>query len=69
MTKAENKWRQLGLLTAILTDLFGYTGAGIALGYWLWTRWGAPWWTVLLLATLSLALAFYRVYQRSQREL
>ena len=61
--------RKFGLLGVIVGDLIGYTAAGIGLGALAWLKWGAPWWVLLLSSTLGLGLAFYRVYQISQKEL
>jgi hypothetical protein len=67
--KDDNKLRKLGLFTVIVGDLMGYTGAGIGIGYLAWTKWGAPWWVLLLTSVAGLVLAFYQVYQVSQKEL
>jgi hypothetical protein len=61
--------KKLGLFTVIIGDLMGYTGAGIGIGYFAWTKWGAPWWVLPLTSIAGLSLAFYRVYQIAQREL
>lgn len=63
------KWvRTVGLFSVIVTDLIGYTGAGIGLGYLAWSKWGAPWWVLLLSSMAGLIVAFYRLYQRSGKE-
>jgi len=55
------------MFSVIVTDLVGYTGAGIAVGYFAWKKWGAPWWVLLLCSVAGLVLAMYRVYQVSQK--
>lgn len=68
MEKQNREWvRTLGIFSVIVTDLVGYTGAGVAVGYFAWKKWGAPWWVVLLSSLAGLALAMYRVYQVSQK--
>lgn len=59
--------RNLGLFTVIVSDLIGYTGAGIAIGYIAWDRFHAPWWVLLLTSTAGLVLAMYRMYQFVQK--
>jgi hypothetical protein len=61
--------RKLGLFTIIVSDLVGYTAAGMGLGYFAWTKWGAPWWVLLLSSVGGLSLAFYRIYQVSKKNL
>jgi len=61
--------RQIGLLAIIVSDLVGFVGAGVGIGYLAWTKWGAPWWVLLLSSLVGLTLAFYRIYRVSQREL
>jgi hypothetical protein len=60
--------RNLALFTVIVTDLIAYTGAGIGLGYLAWAKLNAPWWVLLLSSILGLILAFYRLYQVSQKK-
>jgi hypothetical protein len=61
--------KALGLVTVILGYILGITGAGIGLGYYAWIHWGAPSWMMGVSGTVGLILAFYKVYQISQREL
>jgi F0F1-type ATP synthase assembly protein I len=61
--------KKLGLFTIIVSDLMGYTGAGIGIGYLAWTKWGAPWWVLLMTSLAGLGLAFYRLYKISEKEL
>jgi hypothetical protein len=65
----QNGLKKFGLFAVIVGDLMGYTGAGIGLGYLAWNKLGAPWWVLLITTLAGLSLAFYRVYQISQREL
>ncbi len=58
----KNALKSLGLFFVVLTDLVGYTGVGVAIGYYLWAKQGAPWWVLLLTSMLGLGLAFYQVY-------
>lgn len=62
-------FRKLGLFGIILGDLIGFTGAGIALGYLAWTKWGAPGWVVGVTGGVGMAIGFYRIYCLSKREL
>ena len=67
--KTEENWKRgLGLLSVITADLLGYSGAGIALGYWLWKKVGLPWWVLLLFSMVGLGLAFYRLYEVSKKD-
>ncbi len=61
--------KKLGLFSVILGELIGFTGAGIGFGYFAWTKWGAPWWVLLISSLAGLAIAFYRIFQISQKEL
>ncbi len=60
--------RQIGLLTVIVSELIGFTGAGVGLGYLAWSKWNAPWWVLVITSMAGLFLAFYRVYLLSKRE-
>jgi hypothetical protein len=61
--------KKLGLFAVIVGDLLGCTGAGIALGYFAWTKLHAPWWVLLVSTSAGLCLAFYQLYKISQKEL
>ncbi len=66
----ERAWaRKLGLLSVIVVDLVGYSGAGIALGYLATSQLGAPWWVILMTSLAGLSLAIYRLYVIAKREL
>jgi hypothetical protein len=58
--------RDFALFGLIVADLMGYTGAGIALGWGLWKKLGAPSWVLLLTTGAGLVVAMVRVYQRSR---
>lgn len=64
-----NLAKSLGIGMAVLTDLVAFTGIGIAAGYYVWSRWGAPWWVLLLLSLGGLSLSFYRLYLLSKKDL
>jgi F0F1-type ATP synthase assembly protein I len=66
--KQGGQLRQIGLLTVIVSDLIGYTGVGIGIGYLAWSKWNAPWWVLVATSIAGLCLAFYRVYQLTKRE-
>ena len=69
-SKDRRNWAKgLGLFSAITADLIGYTGAGIAVGYWLWKKAGFPWWVLPIFSSAGLALAFYRLYVISKKDL
>ena len=57
--------RDFALFGLIVSDLLGYTGAGIAIGWWLWKKQGFPWWVLLLTSGAGLTGAMMRVYKRS----
>ena len=61
--------RKLGIFAVIVTDLVAYSGIGIALGYFATKKWGAPWWVILVTSGAGMALAFYKIYQLSKKEL
>jgi hypothetical protein len=58
--------KDLALFGLIVGDLLGYTGAGIAIGWWLWKKQGWPSWLLLLTTGLGLFLAMMRIYKRSR---
>jgi hypothetical protein len=68
-SEPESPYRKLGLFGVILGDLVGYSGAGIGLGYFAWSRWGAPWWVLLVSGLLGMTWAFYKIYRLGQKEL
>lgn len=64
-----NTWvRKLGLLSVIVVDLVGYTGAGIGLGYLMWKKLGMPWWVLLLTSLAGLGLAMYHLYRVAEKD-
>ncbi len=60
--------RKVGYFSVIIVDLLGYSGAGVALGYYFWHQWKAPWWVLLLFSTAGLSLAMYKMYLLSQKD-
>jgi F0F1-type ATP synthase assembly protein I len=63
----DNSWvKGLGLYLVALTDLVGFTGAGLALGYFLYAKAGAPAWVMIPLALAGLALASWSIYRAVQ---
>ena len=59
--------RDFALFGLIVSDLLGYTGAGIVIGWWLWKKLGFPFWVILLTSGVGLTGAMMRIYQRSNR--
>lgn len=59
--------KSLGLFSAILADLIGFTGVGIGAGYWAWKKWNAPWWVILVTTLSGLTVAFWRMYLLSMK--
>jgi hypothetical protein len=62
-------WKKLGLFTVIVSELVGFSGAGIGIGYLAWTKLEAPVWVMILSSSAGLGIAFYRVYQISKKVL
>ena len=60
--------RSLGYFSVIVGELVGFTGTGVAVGYFAWAKWGAPWWVLLLTSLAGLTLSMYRLYRMTQRE-
>ena len=59
--------RDLALFSIILGDLIGFTGGGIAIGYWAWKNWAFPWWFLVVMALLGLVTAMFRLNQRGRK--
>ena len=67
---SQAEWmRSLGYFSIIVADIAGYSGAGIAIGYFAWKKWNAPWWVLLLTSTAGLTFSFYRLYKMTQRDM
>jgi hypothetical protein len=64
-----NWMRSLGYFSAIMGDLAGFTGAGVALGYFAWKKWNAPWWVILVTTMAGLSISMYRLYKMTQRDI
>lgn len=58
--------KDLSLFGVIVTDVLGYSGAGLALGYFAWKKLGFPGWTAGITAMIGLGLAFWKIYRLSQ---
>jgi F0F1-type ATP synthase assembly protein I len=68
MQKDSSSWaKNLGLFAVIISDLVGFTGLGVGVGYWAHSHWGAPIWVTLVSSVLGLCLAMYRVYLDAQK--
>ena len=67
--ESKAQWRSLGYFSIIVGDLAGCTGAAIGFGYFAWKKLGAPWWIIPPLSMAGLALAFYRIYKLTQRDM
>jgi F0F1-type ATP synthase assembly protein I len=63
--QSPNHWvKSLGLLSVMVTDI----GAGVFIGYLVWAKLGAPWWTLLLASIAGLVSALYRAYRLGQQQ-
>lgn len=56
-----NPWRDFALFGVIVTDLVGFSSAGVVLGYLAWKHWGTPSWTLAVTGMLGLGAAVYRI--------
>jgi hypothetical protein len=69
MKEDQTSWaRSLGYFSIIIGEILGFSGAGIGIGYLAWSKWGAPWWVLLLCGMAGLAVSFYRLYRMTQRD-
>ena len=59
--------RGLGLLTAVVADLAGGTGVGLALGWLAWKKLGWPVWILLITTFAGFGVGMYQVYRLSQK--
>ena len=55
--------RNLGLLQVVLTEIFGFSLAGIALGYLGSKYLGLPSWSLAVTGSAGLGLGMYRLYR------
>jgi F0F1-type ATP synthase assembly protein I len=67
--KPDPNLKKLGLLTLIVSELLGYSLAGVGLGYLAWSKFKMPWWILLLSSMMGLGLAFYRINELSKKDL
>jgi hypothetical protein len=69
MSQDDSNWmRSLGYFGAIVGDIAGCSGIGIAIGYLAWKKLGLPWWVIMLTSMGGLAFAFYRIYRMTMRD-
>ncbi|MEK7397075.1 MAG: hypothetical protein AAB116_09075 [Candidatus Poribacteria bacterium] len=64
----KNNIRSLALFSVIIGDLLAFTGAGMAIGYLVWKKIGAPQWIIMFTALLGLGAAMWQLYRISQRD-
>ena len=60
--------RTLGYFSLIVSELLGFTGVGLPIGYFAWKKWNAPAWLALLTTMGGLVLSMYRVYRLTQKD-
>lgn len=60
--------KKTGLIGTIIVDTVGYSGAGLAIGYFAWDRFGLPWWVLLISSVAGLGLAIYKLYRLSKKD-
>ena len=61
--------RKMGLIWVVISDIVGFTLAGVGLGYLLWGKLHWSVWVMILFPMLGLGLGFYQVYKATQKEL
>ncbi|MBC7693013.1 MAG: hypothetical protein H7222_14720 [Methylotenera sp.] len=61
--------KTLGLFGVIVADFVGYSGAGVAVGYFLWKKLDFPWWILLVTSIGGLYLASYQLYRLSEKDM
>ncbi len=56
----------MAVYALVLGQFLGGTGAGIAIGWYLWKKMGFPWWTILFTTAVGIFIASVQVirYQR-----
>jgi F0F1-type ATP synthase assembly protein I len=60
---AKSEWaKNLGLFSLILSELLGFTGLGVLVGYIAQTYAYAPGWLAFAAAVFGFSLGIYRVY-------
>lgn len=55
--------RDFAIFGLAATEILVFTGAGIGLGYLAWTRWGFPWWIILVTSLSGLTLAMIQLWR------
>lgn len=58
--------KDVGLLGVVASEVIGFSGAGLGIGWLLWKKLDWPWWVLILSALLGLTAAFYRIYRMTQ---
>ena len=67
---SQRAWaKTLGLFAVIVADFVGYSGAGVLIGYLLWSKASFPWWILLVSSLAGLGMATYRLYQLSKKDM
>jgi hypothetical protein len=61
--------RSLGYFAVIVWEIVGFTGAGVGIGYYAFSHWGAPWWVLLMTSMGGLVVAMYRLYKMTERDM
>jgi|GEM_PF-3797922 len=59
--------RDLGIFGLVLTEVLGWTGAGMAIGYLSWKYGPVPMWITPVLALGGLVIALMRVYRAGKK--
>jgi F0F1-type ATP synthase assembly protein I len=68
--ESKAKWlRGIGLLSIIVGDLVGFTGAGLGLGYLAWTKLHTSVWAMVLGGLVGLTLSMVKLYQLTKKDL
>lgn len=63
----ESMLRQLGIFGIVLSSFLGSSGAGVAIGWYLWKKAGFPWWVILITSGLGLYSACVQVIQYQKK--
>ncbi len=66
LTHKSEQIRRLALFSRVLGELVFLTGLGLAVGFYVWTQWGAPMILVPILSIAGFVLSIYRIYQLSK---
>jgi hypothetical protein len=58
--------RDLALFGMVVGTMLTSIGAGLGIGWWLWSHMGLPWWVIPPLAIAGLVLAMTRIVRVSK---